>query len=253
MRKQNKPAWQKVRKFFNDIHLWLGLSSGLILIVVCFTGTVYVFNTELTEAATPLLYKVKPVANSERMPADALLGKVAETSGGQVVSVQVPFDPAETYRFNVKKKGDKSRFGTAYMVNPYTGEILGNSAQKNSMKEFMSTIFSLHRWLLLDKVETPIIGGMENRKLGSTITGIATIIFTLGCITGLIIWFPQKISSWRQGLKIKWKSNWKRINHDLHNTLAGICPIIPFTNGTYGSAMVFRMVSRRNAENTGNL
>jgi len=52
------------------------------------------------------------------------------------------------------------------------------------------------------------------------ITGTATIIFTLGCITGLIIWFPQKIRNWKQGLKIKWNAGWKRINHDLHNSLA---------------------------------
>ncbi|MGB2996446.1 MAG: PepSY-associated TM helix domain-containing protein, partial [Ferruginibacter sp.] len=43
-----KTSWQSVRKLFNDIHLWLGLASGLVVIVVCFSGTVYVFNTELT-------------------------------------------------------------------------------------------------------------------------------------------------------------------------------------------------------------
>jgi uncharacterized iron-regulated membrane protein len=42
----------------------------------------------------------------------------------------------------------------------------------------------------------------------------------LGCITGLIIWFPQKLKHWRQGLKIKWNAGWKRVNHDLHNSLA---------------------------------
>ena len=77
----------------------------------------------------------------------------------------------------------------------------------------MSDMFSLHRWLLLDKVEKPIISGIENKKLGSMITGWATIIFTLGCISGLIIWFPQKLKSWKQGLKIKWRAGWKRLNH----------------------------------------
>jgi len=52
------------------------------------------------------------------------------------------------------------------------------------------------------------------------ISGWATIIFTLGCITGMVIWFPQKVKYWRQGVKIKWNAGWKRLNHDLHNTLA---------------------------------
>jgi len=72
----------------------------------------------------------------------------------------------------------------------------------------------------LDKIEKPLFSGISNRELGSKITGAATIIFTLGCITGLVIWFPKKIRSWRQGLKIKMSGNWKRINHDLHNSLA---------------------------------
>lgn len=215
-----RTTWQKVRKLFNDIHLWLGLSSGLVVIAVCFSGTVYVFNTELTEKAAPHLYKVKTVAGKERIPADSLIEKVKAASGGSIVSVTIPGDLKRTYQFNVKKKGNDSRGGISYFVNPYTGEIVGNSKEKNGTKEFLSTMFSLHRWLLLDKVEKPILKSMTNRELGSMITGWATIIFTLGCITGLIIWFPQKIKHWRQGLKIKWNAGWKRINNDLHNSLA---------------------------------
>ena len=216
-----KTKWQRIRKFFNDIHLWLGLSSALIVIAVCFSGTVYVFNTELTEKAVPHLFKVKPVADQQRIPVDSLLQKVKQETGGTIASVTIPAALDRTYQFNVKKKEDSTaRGGTTYMVNPYTGAIVGNSKEKNGIKEFMGTMFSLHRWLLLDKVKKPIIDGLENKKLGSMITGWATIIFTLGCITGLIIWFPQKVRHWRQGLKIKWNAGWKRVNHDLHNSLA---------------------------------
>lgn len=217
---QQKSTWQKIRKLFNDIHLWLGLTSGLIVIAVCFSGTVYVFNTELTERAVPHLYKVKPIEGKERIPVDSLLEKIKATSGGTITGITIPADLKRTYQFNVKKEGDNSRGGIAYMVNPYTGDIVGNSKEKNGTKEFMSTMFSLHRWLLLDKVEKPIIKGTTNRELGSMITGWATILFTLGCITGLVIWFPQKIKNWKQGLSVKWKAGWKRVNHDLHNSLA---------------------------------
>ena len=200
--------------------MWLGLTSGLIVIAICFSGTIYVFNTELTERAAPHLYKVSPLPGKERISADSLVEKVEEASGGTLISVAIPADPERTYQFNVKKKGDDSRGGVAYFVNPYTGEITGTSKDKNGTKEFMSTMFSLHRWLLLDKIEKPIIKSIPNKELGSMITGWATIIFTLGCITGLIIWFPQKVRNWRQGLKIKWNAGWKRINHDLHNALA---------------------------------
>jgi uncharacterized iron-regulated membrane protein len=215
-----KTNWQKVRKLFNDIHLWLGLSSGVIIIAVCFSGTVYVFNTELTERAAPHLYKVNAVAAKERIPVDSLIEKVKAASGGTITNITVPADPERTYRFNVKKDGDNSKGGITYMVNPYTGDIVGNSKEKNGAAKFMSTMFSMHRWLLLDKIERPIIRGTTNKELGSVITGWATIFFTLGCITGLVIWFPKKIRNWRQGLTVKWKAGWKRVNHDLHNSLA---------------------------------
>lgn len=237
--RKKSSTWQKVRKLFNDIHLWLGLGSGLIVLVICFTGTVYVYNTELTEMATPHLYEVKPVAGAERIAPEKLLEKVQAEAGGKVTTVNIPADPERTYQFNVKKEGEKSRFGTAYMVNPYTGEIVGNSLEKNGTKEFMGAMFSLHRWLLLDKLEQPILSSMTNRELGSKISGWTTILFTIGCITGLIIWFPQKIRAWRQGLKIKFSANWKRVNHDLHNTLAFYSLIFLLVMGLTGPQWSF--------------
>jgi uncharacterized iron-regulated membrane protein len=220
-RVKKRGTWQVARKLVNDIHLWLGLASGLIVIAVCFSGTVYVFNTELTERAAPHLYTVKTEAGDTLIPIDSLLQMVQQANpAATITSITVPAAQNKSYRFVVKNTADKNSRGVTHFVNPYTGIILGNSNEKNGTKDFMSTMFSLHRWLLLDKIEKPIFKSMTNRELGSKITGWATIIFTLGCITGLVIWFPQKVKYWRQGLKIKWKANWKRVNHDLHNTLA---------------------------------
>jgi len=215
-----KTNWPRIRKLFTDIHLWLGLTSGLIVVIICFSGTIYVFNTEITENAAPRLYKVAPLPGSARIPVDSLIEKVKTASGGKIISISIAADLNRTYQFNVKKKDDDSRGGIAYMVNPYTGEITGTSKDKNGAKDFMSTMFSLHRWLLLDKIEKPIIKKLPNKELGSIITGSAAILFSLGCITGIIIWFPQRLKNWKQGLKVKWTAGWKRTNHDLHSSLA---------------------------------
>jgi uncharacterized iron-regulated membrane protein len=211
--------WKRIRNLLRNIHLWAGLISGLFVVAICFSGTVYVFNTELTEIAAPHLYKVKP-GNVDRIPVEILLNKISEKAGGAVTAISVPAEANRTYRFDIKKEGDKSRNGTSYFVNPYSGEITGTSLEEPGTKKFMSTMFSLHRWLLLDKIETPVFQGMTNRELGSKITGWATILFTLGCVTGICIWFPNKIRHWRQGLKIKTSGNRKRIIHDLHNAPA---------------------------------
>ena len=38
-----------LRKIFNDVHLWMGIASGLVLFVVCLSGTIYTFHTEVEE------------------------------------------------------------------------------------------------------------------------------------------------------------------------------------------------------------
>ena len=236
---KEKSSWQKARKFFNDVHLWLGLISGLIIIAVCLSGTIYTYNTELREWAAPHLHKVVVPENASRIPAEAAIATIKEVSGGQVTAIAIPNDPERTYQVSARVEGDNSRSGTSYYVNPYTGDITGTSKEKTATGEFMGYMFSLHRWLLLDRIEEPLIGELPNRTLGSYITGAATILFTLGVITGMIIWVPQKVKNWKQGLKVKWNANWKRVNHDLHNTLAFYSLIFLFLMGVTGPQWSF--------------
>lgn len=230
--KKDSGIWPKTRKFFNDIHLWMGLTSGLVLIVVCFTGTVYVYHNEIREMGAPHLYKVAP--DGERLALDELVSKATESVSGSLTAVYVPDSKKRTIQLSVREENDNSRSGTTYFINPYSGEVVGTSKDPNKAGEWLRTMFSLHRWLMLDRIEEPLIGELPNRTLGSYITGAATILFTLGVITGLVIWIPKKVRYWRQGLKIKFSGNWKRINHDLHNTLAFYSAIILFIMGVTG-------------------
>lgn len=217
---KKKTTWQKTRKFFNDIHLWVGLASALVLIPVCLSGTLYVYNTELQELFSSHLHEVDEGTIGNKKTIEELLHILEAKVEGDITGVAVPDDRTRTYQFTVREANSRSRFGTTFYVNPYTGEIQGSSEEKNAVGDFMRDMFSLHRWLMLDRIEEPLIGELPNRTLGSYISGTATILFTLGVITGIVIWFPQKLKSWKQGLKLKLNGSWKRANHDLHNTLA---------------------------------
>lgn len=310
---KEKKTWPKVRKLFNDIHLWMGLISGIILLLVCLSGTIYVFNTELREMAAPHLYKVNQEEGQKKKDIAELLNLVKTSTGGNVSAVKIPYDTDRSYAFTVRKKeskgdteakgekghhhsdhgakenkvrvrhhknekthdhhhhshenkksagntdgvksGQKGEFekggkekpeqprgprGNSFMINPYSGEILGDvQGTKTATAEFMQLMFSLHRWLLLDKIEEPIFEGLENRKLGSYISGTATILFTFGVITGMIIWVPNRVRNWRKGLKIKTGGSWKRTNHDLHNTLGFYSCILLFLMGITGPQWSF--------------
>ncbi|TFV94315.1 PepSY domain-containing protein [Algoriphagus kandeliae] len=214
---RSKSTWKTVRKLFNDIHLYAGLISGIIVILVCLSGTIYVYNTEIKELADSERYFVEPTG--EKRSLDQLKNSLESQLNGKVTAAFVHEDADRSVQFTLLKEGEKGR-GTTYFVNPYNGEILADNSERTAAEEFMSTQFSLHRWLLIDRIEEPIFESMSNRDLGRLINGIATSLFLLGVLTGMVIWVPQKVKSWKQGLKIKWSGNWKRINHDLHNTLA---------------------------------
>lgn len=247
----NQNLWLKVRKFFNDIHLWGGLISGIVVFIVCLTGTIYVYNSELREAAIPHYYSVK--AEGTKMNAEEILAKVAPSVDGKVTGIKIPASatattailynktPKEDPEAKVAKekpadgqgkvgkgegkkpaapKGGGRRRSNQLMVNPYSGEVIGDpSDEKTKTAEFMGKMFSLHRWLMLNEIEEPLIEGVENRKLGSWISGGATLLFLVGVLSGLVIWFPKKMRGWKNGFNIRWTANWKRVNHDLHNTL----------------------------------
>src|SRR5690606_22879149 len=152
--KQKQTNWGKTRKLFNDLHLWIGLASGLIIFVICFSGTIYTYNTEIRELASPHLHRVE--AQTQKKSVDELISSIQQNHTGTITSISIPNSPTRSYAINVKPPNDKSRFGVTYFVNPYSGELLGTSEEKTKTDEFMGYLFSLHRWLLLDKIEKPI-------------------------------------------------------------------------------------------------
>ncbi len=220
------------RKFSNDIHLWLGIASGLVLFVVCLTGTILTFEKEIVEWADSDQYHVEAAAGATVIPIDELVAKTEAGLKGKVTGVEIPASPNAVYRFTVQEKGPKGGKpesskgpkgekgekgpkgekggkggggGKTYLVNPYNGDITGTT--KSATAEFFSTMMGLHRWLLLQD------------SGGKIIVGAATIIFVFLVLSGLVLWWPIKLRNWKQGFQIKFSGNWKRINHDLHNTL----------------------------------
>ncbi|MDM1045521.1 PepSY domain-containing protein [Myroides sp. 1354] len=195
------------RKLMNDLHLWLGIASSLVLFVVCLTGTIYTFKTEIQEWLEPNRYAFVAPNERQAKPVAELVQLVEASTQGKVQRITLVSKEGKPFVFTVSK-GEEGKRGEAVHVNPFTGEILGTG--KGPGDEFFMTVFKLHRWLLLDS------------SIGRPIVGIATIIFCFLSISGLILWFPKKIKGWKSikpGFKIKFNANWKRINHDLHNTL----------------------------------
>lgn len=252
----------------NDIHLWLGIGSGIILFIICLTGTMYVFTQEITHWVDSEKFEVKHEASAKPMALTQLVVWLEKQKKDcKVTNIHMPEGADKAWMFTLtpkdilakrekeakernkegkggkreelKERGEKRKDNNkvennkegqkpdekerrkkamsdrerikTYLVNPYTGDIQGDA--RTPTAQFFSTVMGLHRWLLLE------------HSTGRLITGTATLLFILIEITGLILWLPAKLKSWKKwsawkaGFKIKTDANWKRINHDLHNTL----------------------------------
>ncbi len=194
-----------LRQVSSYIHLWLGLVSGLIVFVIAITGCVFVFQDELKD----IFYDWRHVTPQEQpFAAPSLLLK----------NVKKAY-PASTASMVVYQTGDRpaaigveiDHIPHEVYLNPYNGKIIH---VQNMNTEFFMVVEHLHRFLLLPE------------DVGKQITGVATLIFVLMLLTGLVLWWPKKRKNTVQHLKIKWNAKWRRKNYDWHRA-TGFYLIIP--------------------------
>lgn len=218
-KKNNKSLFKRISAW---LHLWLGLASGIIVIIVSLTGCMYVFENEIKDMIEDWRF-VEPQQKAFLLPSQLVTladqhmkGKHASSvtfSGKGEAAMVGYFTPAKAPK--TKEKGLKPKrrrggvFTTLYM-NPYTGEILKEkSVSRTDSPDFFRFMLNGHRalWLPYD--------------IGRPIVGVAVLIFVVLLISGLVLWWPVKwIKSIRdKSFKIKWSASFKRVNYDMHNVL----------------------------------
>ncbi|WP_027372311.1 MULTISPECIES: PepSY-associated TM helix domain-containing protein [Chryseobacterium] len=222
----------KFRKIAYQLHLWLGLASGLIVVIMAATGCILSFEDELKHLIHPQRYYVNAIGK-EKLPLAELTAKAEQAlpEGLKIKRVQISSDPYGTYMFRTLKMDNEALtyWGTyvyyyRVYLDPYTGNV---QEVENAKTDFFEIILDLHRRLLLGE------------KIGKAITGYSTLVLAVILFSGLVIWYPRKMSkSMLKGMFfIKLSANWKRINYDLHNVL-GFYSMIPLLLIAY-SALIW--------------
>ena len=67
-----------MRKLFRNIHLWLSVPFGLIITLVCFSGTMLVFEREVTQWAHPEVFDVDS-QGCQPLPIEEVVRRVSAT------------------------------------------------------------------------------------------------------------------------------------------------------------------------------
>ncbi|WP_276875446.1 PepSY-associated TM helix domain-containing protein [Chryseobacterium joostei] len=226
----------KFRKIAYQLHLWLGLTSGLIVVIMAATGCILVFEEELKHIVHPKRYFVENIGRKKLSLSDLTAkAEKALPQGLKVKRAIISSDPSRTYVFRTLKMDNEAlTYWGTYLyyyrvyIDPYTGKV---QEVEDAKKDFFEIVLDLHRRLLLGE------------KIGKTITGYSTLVFAIILLSGLVIWYPRKMSkAMLKGMFfIKTSANWKRINYDAHNVL-GFYAVIPLLFISY-SALIWNFES----------
>lgn len=190
-----------MRRFFAQLHLWLSIPFGIIITVVCWSGALLVFETEILELCYPSRYFVKEVKGEPLAPDVLILSAQRQLPDSvKVNGLRVFSDPERTYQLVLPGKK------AVGFIDPYTGKVTGWEDGKG----FFWKTMRLHRWLL-DSYKRE--GGFS---WGKAIVGYATMALVIVVISGLVIWYPRNRKVLKNRLTIKTRTGWRRFWYDLH-------------------------------------
>ena len=211
-----------IRKAFFEIHKWLGLLSGMVVLIVSLSGCVYVFTDELKEIFHRDRLYIEVPENRHRQPFSLLLDNARNALGSDYEITRSEIFPGadRSWIFRASQTNNKAvghwNYYSYYFrvyVNPYTGKVIHIEDSKN---DFFQLVLSTHMNLLLGP------------HIGKPLVGYSTLIFFVLLVSGLVLWWPKKwkVRTVRKGLTFKKNAKVKRFNYDLHNVL-GFYSLLP--------------------------
>jgi uncharacterized iron-regulated membrane protein len=173
-------SWNAGRAIYR-IHKWLGLFTGLFLIVIGLTGSILVFMEEIDNALNEDLIRVTP--QSRRVSYDLMLENVkSRFPDANVYGFRMlPSEPDLSYTVAMDVNGDY----TFVHLNPYTGEILGSRVRNYS---FVYFVLVLHYSLWF-------------KPWGELVVGLLGITLFLSGATGLYIYRRALLNVFRTGVR----------------------------------------------------
>ncbi|MEM8967140.1 MAG: PepSY-associated TM helix domain-containing protein [Bacteroidota bacterium] len=214
------PKRRTIRKAVRVVHLWLGLTAGLVLSVVGITGSLYIFEAEIAAYLERDHYRMATPGSMFSSDIE-MAAYVEKQYGGPIESIQWPKRGRDTYI--VKFFGDDHW----YYFDQSTGTLTDGG------EEFGNNVFAF----ILDVHRTLTLG-----ETGHIITGIASALFALFMLTtGLYLWWPKNRLAARQRFWFRWKASTgdKRKNYDIHN-ISGFYFFLPlFLMGLTGTGFYF--------------
>ncbi len=190
-------------------HWLVGITAGVVLAVVGFTGGMLSFEDEILRAMNPGVLTVEARGTALLTPAELMAQMAKAEPEKRVQALTVHADPTRAARVSFAAAGRGPRGETRY-VDPYDGKLLGHPRGE----EFMRTTMQIHRWLAAGDV-------------GKHIVGASTVALILLALSGLYLRWPRRVADWRSWFRIDFNHKGRSFLWALHSVI-GTWVLIPY-------------------------
>lgn len=234
----------KKNKIWFNVHLVLTFICCIPLLIVAVTGSFISYHDEIIDAINEEKFNIGQ-ADKERLKPSEIFKKIQEQVGELDVDF-ISVRNGENNLFSVSGR-DKNANIKSYIINPYSGEIIGESIEDS----LMNLVFELHTNLGFG-----LVGNKTLSLIGKHIVAASTIALILLLFTGVIIYYPYFKSKFIKAFRINFRARGYMLFYQLHSSLGiwsvivllAICVsglyfsyewVAKFTNSMFGERQIY--------------
>jgi uncharacterized iron-regulated membrane protein len=206
----------RIKRNLFKVHSWLGLATGLFLILLGVSGSVLVFKTELDAFFNQELLQVSPLQDGgpdDRLMRcyDTIVSKYPNLDGIAWLNPQAK--ATEAYNFRIYFNDAKLMTYDLALISfdPYTGAVLREGPATSFSPSFIEWLLQFHFSFQL---------GMP----GAALTAIFGITMLLSLLTGLVVYKKMIWKVLTFQVKVN-RKNWRTISSDLHR-IVGVWSLV---------------------------
>jgi len=191
-----------VKKAVGKLHLWLGMTSGLLVFIISITGALYAFQEEIQDYTQG--YRFVEVRKHEMLAPSRLKEIAVKALPEKHVHAVAYFGKTRSAQVIFFHYEPSNQYYDIVFLNPYDGQVL---KVKDMDTDFFRWVLMGHFYLWLPP------------DIGQALTASATLIFVFMLLSGIVLWWPRNKNAVKQRFSIKSRVSWKRRNYDLHNVI----------------------------------
>ena len=196
-------------QFLFNLHLILSIIFAVPLLLIGVTGAILSYQHELDDLINLNAPKVEKTG--ETLSVEKILQSFSEQTGvKQPARLVLPKSENEAIKIYASNSD-------AYLVDPYTAQIIG----KDYGFAFVRTVMSLHR-----NLGFALTGNKTAGEVGKQIVGASTVAMIVLVISGVWLHFPRIKRKFAEAIKPNFKLKKYALFHNLHTSIGALSAVI---------------------------